>query len=89
MPEYTAEQCRIIVAGLASGKRPGHRPMSDAEFLALYDPPSRIETVLSAIAKDIKALLEAPEGRPQRAPAWREYQPQKGTNQPSGPVAIP
>ena len=64
-------------------------PMTDAEFAARYDPPSSQEVLMLNLLQDIKTLLDLQNSEPQRGITWREYQPRKGANQPSGPVAIP
>ena len=44
------------MAGLASGKRPGYQPVSDAEFLRMYDP-ERYEH--GQLMKRLDQLIEA------------------------------
>ena len=72
----TAEQrrnARLIIAGLFSGRRPGHQPMTDAEFLSRYDP-ERYEH--GQLIKRLDRLTEAIE-----AMAWESQQPTLWTPQ--------
>src|SRR3990167_5529599 len=56
---YTPEDVRRIGTGLASGKRPGYRPETDAEFLKRYDPEryqrERVINVLEEIRDSLNA----------------------------------
>ena len=65
-------------------------PMSDAKYTARYDPPSRQESLLLEILKDIKAILETQDASKdlgKREKPWQEYQSTKGSR-PSGPVQL-
>lgn len=87
MAQYTPAEVRTIIAGLASGKRPGYRPMTDAEFLRRYDPPSNHETLILALLHDIKEILanlDAPI-KPNRP--YQPFKPAGGTK-PAGPIAL-
>ena len=57
--KYTAEQVRTILAGLLSGKQPGHRPMSDREFERRVAPDALYQRdVLAALDGIHEALWE-------------------------------
>ena len=81
MPTYTAEQARRIVAGLVSNKRPGCRPMTEAQFLKQYDPEAdqvnKQQQTMERIAETLERLAEgrrqpAPQQRPSPARAPRQ-----------------
>ena len=57
MPEYSKEEVGLIVTGLGSGRRPGHRPMSDAEFLKRYDPEQYRHQQLLDVANRLECLI--------------------------------
>jgi len=57
--QYTEEQVRRIITGLASGKRPGYRPETDAEFLKRYDPERYQREQVIAILEQIRDSLNA------------------------------
>ena len=46
------ENVRKIITGLASGRRPNHRPMSDQEFERRYDPVGAEHRELMALIGD-------------------------------------
>ena len=83
MATYTKDQACRIVAGLASGKRSHHTPMSDVEFESRYDPQGyrekRIIALLEEIANALSdmALPARPEPRQYDRPA-RPIQPKSG-----------
>jgi len=87
MAEYTLEQVRRIVEGLVSGRRPAHKPMTDAEFLAVYDPSAFRHAQLLEVLEDIgDALLRLPtdaKERPWRPPGPSFVRPL------SGPIQLP
>ena len=54
---------RRIIAGLVSGRRPGHRPMPDTEFLRWCDPDRyRHEQFLLRLDHLTNLLIEALDG---------------------------
>ena len=57
MPNYSKEEAKLIVTGLASGRRPGHRAMSDAEFLKRYDPEQYRHQQLLDLANQFECLI--------------------------------
>ena len=63
MPNYSKEEAQVIVTGLASGRRPGHRAMSDAEFLKRYDPEQyrhqQLLDVANRLEYQINGLIQA------------------------------
>ena len=79
MVKYTKEQCRRIVKGLASGTRPGYRPMSDAEFEARYDPQSarekRLENLLAELIGAVRDLAVPPTAGPPPPPIYVKEKP--------------
>ena len=76
-PEAVAN-ARKIVRGLVSGKRPDHRPMSEAEIIRVSDPErfrheemmQKIDGLITAVMGLPPQVLQEPE-RPRRKP----YQP--------------
>jgi len=56
---YTSEQVRRIVAGLATGKPPEHRPMSAHEFKERYDPETARQEQQLRVLEDIRDDLRA------------------------------
>ncbi len=57
MTNYSKEEVHLIVTGLASGRRPGHRAMSDAEFLKHYDPEQYRHQQLLDLANRFEFLI--------------------------------
>lgn len=89
MPIYTAEQVRVIMAGLLSGKRPGRQAISDQEFLRWYDLPAYEHSQLIEVLTEVKNILNAMQ-EPMTTPK-RPYQSQHKSpndNHPTGPVAL-
>ena len=54
---YTADDVKKILAGLASGRRPGYRPMTDDEFLKRYAPEGGERQELITVLKQIERAL--------------------------------
>ena len=54
---YTTEQVRTILAGLLSGQRPGHRPMSDREFERRVAPQALMERDTLAALESIRDAI--------------------------------
>ena len=87
MAKYTPDEVRTIIAGLASGKRPGYRPMTDAQFLERYDPPSRHEALILEVLHDIKEIMASLDAPIKQNQTYQTFKPAGGAN-PTGPVAL-
>ena len=85
---YTSEEARIIVVGLVTGKRPGYRPMPDAEYEARVDPEGaqqkRMLATLERIATALETWTEAEP--PRQARPWQP--PQRPTAPSTGTVPL-
>lgn len=55
--EYTPEEARTIVAGLAAGKPANHRPMTDREWQRRYSPETDRQERQLVILEDIRDTL--------------------------------
>lgn len=91
MAEYSPEQARRIIAGLASGKCPGHRQMSDAEFHVRYDPVGTREAQLLDVLQHIRdILLTFQQGFEIPKPSYHGWQDNKESSarKPAGPTEL-
>mgnify|MGYP001571535398 FL=1 len=88
MAAYSKEEVRRIIAGLATGKPAKYRPsMSDAEFQARYDPPSRQETAMMELTKAIKDLITMLEIQQTQRQPYQTFSPSNDRG-PKGPIPL-
>lgn len=91
MAQYTAEEARKIIMGLASGKRPGYRPMPDAEFLRRYDPQTHHEQTMARLLGELTYAIKDLTALSPGQPIIRRDQPisyPNGPPPPTGPIAL-
>ena len=91
MRKYTKEEANTIVKGLASGRRPGHRPMSEAEFRRIHEPErseqQELMRKLDALIDVVKDMTTPPE--PERGQSYtRPYNQPPPLPKASGTVEL-
>ena len=74
-PRYTVREMGLILEGLASGRRPSHRPMSDREFERRYDPVAAEHKEMAGLLKELISTFQAAVEARQERPAPRQFEP--------------
>jgi len=91
MGTYTADQVRRICEGLTSGRRPRHIPMTDDEFLAVYDPQLYESRLLRKAMEDMVYAVSrlSPDSLAQPERPWRPARSAPPVRPLSGPIDVP